>query len=439
MEALIKGGPDDLDPVEAISSLVGQSVVFVQPLDEATPRYGMLETIREFALEQLARSGEAAEAHRRHAEFVPDLAESAEPQLLVPAERNNWMAEVEHAHDSIRAALAWSMSPDGVLAVGVDLAGALGWFWLMSGRLEEAGSWYGALLARRGEADDTLAWGKVLHGSALQWWGRGDVAQAAALEEPAVQIFRSAGDGRWLTYGLTLLARVRTGQERPAEARALLEEARSVWSRAENTYGQPFDAYLRYYVGSAALAEGDTDTARAQHGSGSARVRILLALLTTAAAAAALVACSSAGAASPSSSTSTSPAAATAGTVKTATINGATVLTNSNGFTLYSFAPDTPETSKCNGTCAQNWPPVAGPVTAAGVTGTFGTITRTDSSTQATFDVHPLYTYAGDTAPGQNNGNGLVAAGGLWNEVTTSGGAPVGRSATGSGAGGYGY
>ena len=167
--------------------------------------------------------------------------------------------------------------------------------------------------------------------------------------------------------------------------------------------------------------------------SGSARLRILLALLTAAAAAGALVACGSAGAASPSSS-STSPAAATAGTVKTATIDGTTVLTSSNGFTLYSFAPDTPETSKCNGTCAQNWPPVPGPVTAAGVTGTFGTITRADGSVQATFDGHPLYTFAGDTAPGQNNGNGLNAAGGLWHEVTTSG--TAGTSA-GSAGGGY--
>ena len=263
VEALIKDGPDELDPLEAISELVGQSVVFVQPPDETTPRYGMLETIREFALEQLDLSGQAASAHRHHAEFVRDLAERAEPQLLVPAERDNWMAELEHAGDNVRAALAWSMNADGVLAVGVDLAGALGWFWLLSGRLEEAGSWYAALLARRGEADNTLAWAKVLHGSALQRWGRGDVAQAAALEEPAVQIFRSAGDNRWLTYGLTLLARVRTGQGRPAEARALLEEARSVWSRVETTYGQPFDAYLHYFLGSAALAEGDADTAKA--------------------------------------------------------------------------------------------------------------------------------------------------------------------------------
>jgi tetratricopeptide (TPR) repeat protein len=56
---------------------------------------------------------------------------------------------------------------------------------------------------------------------------------------------------------------VRTGQERPAEARALLEEARLVWSRVEITYGQPFDAYLRYYLGSAALAEGNAGAARA--------------------------------------------------------------------------------------------------------------------------------------------------------------------------------
>jgi predicted lipoprotein with Yx(FWY)xxD motif len=173
-----------------------------------------------------------------------------------------------------------------------------------------------------------------------------------------------------------------------------------------------------------------------------ARLRILLALPAVVAAAAALVACSSAGASSPSSSGSStsSPAAAAAGTVKTATIAGVTVLTNSEGFTLYSFAPDTSTTSKCNGTCAQNWPPVTGPVTAAGVTGTFGTITRADGSVQATFDGHPLYTFAGDTVPGQAKGNGLNAAGGLWHEITTSGtAAPASAGGSSSGSGGYGY
>ncbi len=187
---------------------------------------------------------------------------------------------------------------------------------------------------------------------------------------------------------------------------------------------------------------GRGSSSSAQRTSGPARLLILLALPAAAAAVAALAACSSAGASSPSSSASStsSPAAAAAGTVKTATIAGVTVLTSSKGFTLYSFAPDTSTTSKCNGTCAQNWPPVTGPVTPAGVTGTFGTIKRSDGSVQATFDGHRLYTFAGDTAPGQAKGNGLNAAGGLWHEITTSGtAAPAPASSSSSGSGGYGY
>ena len=170
------------------------------------------------------------------------------------------------------------------------------------------------------------------------------------------------------------------------------------------------------------------------------RLRMLLVVLAVAAATAVLAACSSSGTSSTggsgSGSTGTStPAAATAGTLKTTTIGGATVLTNAKGFTLYSFAPDTPAKSNCNGTCAQNWPPVTGPATASGVTGTFGTIKRSDGSTQATFDGHPLYTFVGDTAPGQNKGNGLNAAGGLWHEITTSGTAAPASTSSSSGGG----
>ena len=170
------------------------------------------------------------------------------------------------------------------------------------------------------------------------------------------------------------------------------------------------------------------------------RLRMLLAVLAVAAAAAVLAACSSSGTSSTGGSGSTgtgTPAAATTGNLKTTTIGGATVLTNAKGFTLYSFAPDTPTKSNCNGTCAQNWPPVTGPATASGVTGTFGTIKRSDGSTQATFDGHPLYTFVGDTAPGQAKGNGLNAAGGLWHEITTSGtAAPASTSSpAGSGSG----
>ena len=168
-------------------------------------------------------------------------------------------------------------------------------------------------------------------------------------------------------------------------------------------------------------------------------LRMLLVLLAVAAAAVVVAACSSSATSSSSGggTSSGSPAAAAGGSLKTATIGGATVLTNAAGFTLYSFAPDTPTTSNCNGTCAQNWPPVTGPATASGVTGTFGTIKRSDGAVQATFDGHPLYTFAGDTAPGQDKGNGLNISGGLWHEITTAGTAPAGSSSAGTGGGGY--
>ena len=171
------------------------------------------------------------------------------------------------------------------------------------------------------------------------------------------------------------------------------------------------------------------------------RLRMLLAVLAVAAAAAVLAACSSSGTSSAGGSGSTgtsTPAAATTGNLKTTTIGGATVLTNAKGFTLYSFAPDTPTKSNCNGTCAQFWPPVKGPATASGVKGTFGTIKRSDGSTQATFDGHPLYTFAADTAPGQAKGNGLNEQGGVWHEITTSGAAaPAPASTSSAGGGGY--
>ena len=166
----------------------------------------------------------------------------------------------------------------------------------------------------------------------------------------------------------------------------------------------------------------------------------LLVLPAAAAGLATLAACGSSGTSSSSSggttpSASTSAAAAASG-LKTAKVGGVSVLTNAKGFTLYGFAPDTATKSVCNGACATQWPPVKAPANASAVKAPFATVTRSDGSKQETFNGHPLYTFIGDKAPGQANGNGLNAFGGLWHQAATSGAAPAG-GATSPAVGGY--
>lgn len=115
------------------------------------------------------------------------------------------------------------------------------------------------------------------------------------------------------------------------------------------------------------------------------------------------------------------------------------VLTNAMGRTLYWFALDTPAASKCTGSCLAVWPPVTGtPRLAGGVhaPGKLGTIRRPGGPLQATYDHHPLYTYAGDRAPGQARGNGIIGFGGRWHAVMLPGG---GMHASHSPGGGGGY
>ena len=166
----------------------------------------------------------------------------------------------------------------------------------------------------------------------------------------------------------------------------------------------------------------------------------LLALMVLVAAALLAAACGGSSPGSGGTSGTSSSPASSGSALKTTQISGVTVVTSAKGFTLYWFAPDTSTKSNCNGSCAQIWPPVKGPATAGpGVTGKLGTITRSDGSTQATYDGHPLYTYTADTAPGQANGNGINVNGGVWHEVTASGAAASAASPSASSSGGGGY
>jgi predicted lipoprotein with Yx(FWY)xxD motif len=112
-------------------------------------------------------------------------------------------------------------------------------------------------------------------------------------------------------------------------------------------------------------------------------------------------------------------------TVKTASSSLGTILVDGSGRTLYLFEKDQPNQSACSGACASAWPidnssaaPKAGGQVNASL---LGTIKRSDGTTQVTYDKHPLYYYAGDTTPGQLNGQGLNAFGAEWAVLSPSG------------------
>jgi predicted lipoprotein with Yx(FWY)xxD motif len=130
----------------------------------------------------------------------------------------------------------------------------------------------------------------------------------------------------------------------------------------------------------------------------------------------------------PSATTgSAASSAATTTSLSTKDISGlGTVVTDQGGRTLYLFTNDTtsPPASNCTGSCATAWPPavVSGAVPATGIGGTVGTVTRSDGARQLTLNGNPLYRYAGDSAAGQANGQGI---GGSWFAIS-----PQGRKVT---------
>jgi predicted lipoprotein with Yx(FWY)xxD motif len=143
-----------------------------------------------------------------------------------------------------------------------------------------------------------------------------------------------------------------------------------------------------------------------------------------------------------SSSPSTASAAKPAPVVKTATatVSGKseTILVDAKGMTLYYYKPDSNGKVNCTGSCATIWPPLKLPsgvskaTGGSGVTGTVSTIASPSGGNQVTYDGWPLYTYSGDSAPGQTNGEGKF---GRWYVVTPGLATPSG----GSNSSNYGY
>jgi predicted ATPase/class 3 adenylate cyclase len=179
-----------LDAFDALGALVDQSLVRREESAHGEPRFLMLETIREFALERLEQEGEAPDLQRIHARHFTELVEAAEPHLTRDPEV---IDRVGRDHDNYRAALSWAIET-GDAELGLRLGFALWRFWHQRAHLREGGQWFDRLLALPGAAARTIARARGLTGAAgIAYW-RNEYVAAEAWYVEAESIFRELGD-----------------------------------------------------------------------------------------------------------------------------------------------------------------------------------------------------------------------------------------------------
>jgi tetratricopeptide (TPR) repeat protein len=221
--------------LDLLASLVDKSLIWQDVSPEGAPRFAMLETVREYGLEQLAAGGEEADTRRRHAAWFLALAEQAQPHLP-SAERWAWLARLEIERDNLRAALVWGQAQaDGEF--GLRLAGALSWYWVHRGHLSEGRGWLGEAVARAPDTAPPLLRAKALAGAGKLAHVQGDGRAAQPLLEAGIALWREIGDERNLAYALTALSQVAWSHGDLPAAHALGTESIARFRAAGDQWG----------------------------------------------------------------------------------------------------------------------------------------------------------------------------------------------------------
>jgi tetratricopeptide (TPR) repeat protein len=204
-----------------LAALVENNLIVREGGATGEPRFRMLETIREFALERLAASDEEGTIRRRHAAYFLALAEREAPPDLGPGQPGQ-VARLADDLDNLRAALDWSVAH--VPANALRLAAALGWFWQARGYAREGRTWLERALEGDAHVDPSV------RARALYWSGAhalylGDYRAATTRLRATTEIQRRLGDGAGLAQTLIILGAVAEYQGDDATATARYEES----------------------------------------------------------------------------------------------------------------------------------------------------------------------------------------------------------------------
>jgi predicted ATPase/transcriptional regulator with XRE-family HTH domain len=248
-------GALELENVESLASLVGKSLLWQDTALCDEPRFLMLETIREFGLEQLERSGEAEAVHSAHADYYLRLVERAQPHLWGRAQAH-WLDRLEQEHDNLRMALTWHVAAEDC-APALCMAGRLWRFWNIRGHWTEGLQWLEQALSRLPGGAPAQRW-LALHGAGNLSLDLGEYETAKRYYEESLAVTQLIDHQRGVANSLLNLSLVASYQGELQQALDLQERALALHRTLGNTIGV---ALVLHNLASILVQQGDHDRA----------------------------------------------------------------------------------------------------------------------------------------------------------------------------------
>jgi predicted ATPase/class 3 adenylate cyclase/Tfp pilus assembly protein PilF len=250
------------DVLDLLTSLVDKSLVFYEERQEGEARYRLLETVREYAGEKLAASGEMEAVRIQHRDRYLEFAEQAHPKLMGPEQRE-WLSRLDTEHNNLRAALAWSLMRQGEdVTTAMRFCVFLARFWWTWGYLTEGRKWCEAALAAANASGDRDLRGKVLNSVGVMAQMQGDYVLALAYHADSLEIQRGIGNRIGIAHSLNGLGNVKEDQGDYALARTYHEESLLIKREIGDRQGI---AYSLNNLGTLASRQGDYASARAYY------------------------------------------------------------------------------------------------------------------------------------------------------------------------------
>lgn len=259
-EMVCRFDADELDVLESMEALLDQSLIQRVEDGNGDLRFTMLETIREYAAEQLAANGEAERLRRVHAEAFLALATEASSFLDGPQQRH-WLDRLHVEQENFRAALQFALErQDASLALGI--CSYLWSFWYRRGQQSEGRPWAQVALALPAEGVAPVRRALVLYGAGVMAITQGDIGEAQRLGEDGLQIAMQAEDDGTMGRLLNLLATVHQQQGDWEKAVACYRQALDIFRRKGDPY---LTAILLGNLGNVYLKHKEYDKARAHY------------------------------------------------------------------------------------------------------------------------------------------------------------------------------